>query len=108
MDPAWEEYYLQVAMNRPDILCSEVPVELLEATSSVDEPTRFLEHFFATGHTQWLAKVQGRRVRLEKDRLNNAIVVLWLRACHLHTSHILGLSHPDLDKPFFSDEGLYE
>ena len=97
-----------MALNRPDVLCSEVPTELLEAASSVDEPTRFLENFFATGHAQWLAKKHGRRVRLGKDQLNNAILVLWLRSCHLQTSHILGLPHPDLDKPFFSDEGLYE
>ena len=108
MDPAREEYYLRMALNGPDVLCSEVPIELLEASSSVDEPTRFLENFFATGHTQWLAKKHGRRVQLGKDQLNNAILVLWLRACHLHTSHILHLSHPDLYRPFFSDEGLYE
>ena len=106
MDPIQEDQYLQLAMNKPDMLCSEAPLEILEACSSEAEPTRFLEEFFATGYTQWLLQKYGRR--LPKERVNNAIIVLWNRACRLHTDMITGVKDPDWDKPFFSDEGLYE
>ena len=106
MDPHQEEEYLQLAMNNADLLCSEAPLEILEACSSEAEPTQFLEEFFATGHTQWILQEYGRR--LPKDRVNNAIIVLWNRACRLHTSVITGERDPDWGKPFFSDEGLYD
>lgn len=106
MDPDHEEQYLHLAMNNADLLCSEAPLEILEACSSEAEPTQFLEEFFATGYTQWILQEYGRR--LPKDRVNNAIIVLWNRACRLHTSTITGEKDPDWDKPFFSDEGLYE
>ena len=89
------------------MLCSEAPLEVLEAASSVDEPTEFLENFFATGHTQWLSQKYGQRVQVAKDRINNAIVVLWLRASRLHTSRMLGRPEEDWGKPFFTDESLY-
>jgi hypothetical protein len=32
-----------------------------------------------------------------------------MRACRLHSNNVLGRhTDPDWDKPFFSDEGLYE
>ena len=106
MDSHQEERYLQLAMNNADLLCSEAPLEILEACSSEAEPTQFLEEFFATGYTQWI--LQEYRRRLPKDRVNNAIIVLWNRACRLHTSIITREPDPDWDKPFFSDEGLYD
>ena len=106
MDPAQEEQYLKLAMDYPELLCSEAPPEILEACSSEAEPTSFLEEFFATGYTQWTFQEYGRR--LPKERVNNAIIVLWNRACRLNTSIIMGLPDPDWDKPFFSDEGLYD
>jgi hypothetical protein len=106
MDSAQEAHYLQVALNNPNLLCSEAALEILEACSSEAEPTDFLEEFFAAGYTQWLLQKYGRRP--PQERVNNAIIVLWNRACRLHTSIITGVKDPDRDKPFFSDEGLYE
>ena len=104
-----EKHYLQMALNHPDMLCSEAPIEVLEAAAaSGEEPTEFLKDLFATGHSQWLSQKYGRRVQLGKDRTNTAIIVLWLRACRLCTSHILGRPDANWDKPFFSDEGLYD
>ena len=37
--------------------------------------------------------------------MNQAILVLWLRACLLNTDHLLDVR--DAGMPFFSDEGLY-
>jgi hypothetical protein len=105
MDPAQEEHYLQLALNHPNMLCSEAPLEILEACSSEAEPTRFLEEFFGTGYTQWL--LQKYRRRLPQERVNTAIIVLWNRACRLHTSILTGGQDPDWNQPFFSDEGLY-
>ena len=81
---------------------------MLDAASSVHEPTEFLENFFAAGYTQWLCQKYGRRVPITKEKINNAIVVLWLRSCRLHTSHMLGRPEEDWDKPFFTDESLYD
>jgi hypothetical protein len=106
MDSAKEEHYLQMALDNPNMQCSEAPVEILEACSSEAEPTGFLEDFFAAGYSQWL--LQKYRRRLPQERINNAIIVLWHRACRLHTSILLGAQDPDWDKPFFCDEGLYE
>ena len=105
MDRAKEQHYLQIAQNNPGLRCSEAPLEILEACSADAEPTSFLEDFFAAGYTQWFLQKHGRR--LPQDRVNNAIIVLWNRACRLHTSIITGLRDPDWDQPFFSDEGLY-
>ena len=106
MDPAREEEYLRLAAGNAGMLCSEAPMEVLEACSSEIEPSSFLEEFFAAGYSQWVLETYGRR--LPQERINNAIIVLWLRACRLHTSILLGTPDPDWDKPFFSDEGLYE
>ncbi len=86
------------------MLCSEVPVEILEASAADSEPTRFLEEFFAAGYTQWCKENHGSRMALSKLQVNNAIIVLWLRACQLNTSILLGAQNPDWDKPFFCDE----
>ena len=108
MDATREEYYLQLAQDRPNTLCSEVPIELLEnCVDASDEPTEFLRNLFGVGHLQWLSSVHGQGVRISKDRMNNAIIVLWLRACRLYTSHILSRPDADWGTPFFSDEGLY-
>ena len=109
MDAAREEYYLQLAQDRPNMLCSEVPIELLEnCLHASDEPTEFLSNLFRLGHTQWLSNKYGQGVQVSKDRMNNAIIVLWLRACRLYTSHILDRLDADWKTCFFSDEGLYE
>ena len=106
MEPAKEEEYLQLALNNPSMLCSEAPLEILDACSSEAEPTKFLEDFFAAGYSGWVLEKYGRR--LPQERINNAIIVLWLRASQLHTNILLGIPDPYRDKPFFSDEGLYE
>lgn len=108
MDPTAEERYLQMALDRPDMLGSEAPMEVLEAASLVDEPTGFLENFFAAGYTQRLSKKYGRSVHLPQDRTNNAVVILWVKACRLHTNRMLGLPDEELDKPLFADELLYD
>ena len=69
-----------MAQDRPNMLCSEVPIELLEnCLHASDEPTEFLSNLFRLGHTQWLSKKYGQGVQVSKDRMNNAIIVLWLR-----------------------------
>ena len=107
MDSAMEKYCLQIAQERPDVLCSEIPIEVLEsAKDDENEPSEFYQDFLEEGHTQWLLHKYGRVPR-GKEQIKNAIVLLWLRACRLHTSHVLGRHDPDWDKPFFSDEDLY-
>ena len=71
------------------------------------EPTEFHEAYFAAGYTGWLEHKLGRRVKVPQQQLNNAIVVLWNRACELHTSRILGRADDRWRDAFFSDEGLY-
>ena len=107
MNPGQEEYYLQLASEHPDLVCSEVPTELLEAAASDAEPTKFLEKFFAVGYTGWLAQKHGRRIHLPQDLIDRAVIVLWLRACLLNTGRLLGRTDGDEDTPFFSDDGLY-
>ena len=107
MDAAKEQHYLQMAMDHPDILCSEAPLELLEAAANEGEPTPFMEEYFAVGHAQWLAKKHGRRMNVPKVHMDRAILVLWFRACLINTDHLLGHEVRDADMPFFSDEGLY-
>jgi len=107
MDPQMEEEFLQLAAEHPDILCSEAPLEILEESASEAEPTRYLEQFFATGYTAWLAQKHGRRIRLPKEMIDRAILVLWFRASLLNTSRMLGQPNNDDRQPFFSDEDLY-
>ena len=107
MDPLLEEAYLRLAAEHPEILCSDAPIEILEESASEAEPTRYLEEFFATGYTAWLSQKHGRRVRLPKEMIDRAILVLWFRASLLNTSRMMGEANSDDDLPFFSDEGLY-
>ena len=107
MDQALERQYVEMAQNHPDLLCSQVPTGVLEAASSVDEPTEFLKEFFAAGYLQWLSEKYGYRVQIAKESLDNAIVVLWLRACRLHTSRMLNHPSSEWDNPFFSDDSLH-
>ena len=106
MDAELEERLLQLALDRPDLLCSEVPVEILVACSDDAEPTPFLEEFFGAGFSGWAYQEYGRR--LPQPIINNAIIVLWNRACRLHTRVIIGEPDPDWEKPFFSDQDLYD
>ncbi len=108
MDPAQEQHYIQMAMEHPDILCSEAPVEILEAAASEAEPTKFLEEYFAAGHAGWLAIKHGRSINFPKEFMDRSILVLWLRACLLNTDRLLGREPRDAGKPFFSDDGLYD
>ena len=104
-----EEQYLQIANDSPNILCSQVPAKVLEAAiADATEPSESYADFLQTGHTQWLLQKYGRVPR-GKAEIRNAVVVLWMRACRLHSNNLLGRHpDPDWDKPFFSDEGLYE
>ena len=99
--------YLQMARECPGLLCSQVPLEILEAaTDDGVEPSQFIQEFLEAGHTQWLVQKHGR-VRRGEQQIKNAVVVLWVRAGRLFNSHTLGRLDPDWDNPFFSDEGLY-
>ena len=106
MAPLMEQKYLQMAQDNPNILCSDVPIEVLEAaTDDLNEPSDFFKDFLEAGHTQWHLQ-KHEQVPRSREQINNAIVILWIRACRLHTSYVLGRPEPDWDKPFFSDEGL--
>jgi hypothetical protein len=105
LDASQEQQFLQLALDRPDIRCWEAPREILAACSDDVEPTPFLEEFFGTGYSNWTYQKYGRR--LPQERINNAILVLWHRACRLHTDILTGVESPERDRPFFSDEGLY-
>lgn len=107
MDSAMEEHFLKLAAENPGMMCSEAPVEILEASAADVEPTKFLEDFFAAGYHGWLALKFGRSIHPPKERIDRAIIVLWLRACLLNTDRILERETPDPDQPFFSDDGLY-
>lgn len=109
IEPQQEEYYIQMASENPNMLCSEAPVEILEAASYAgDEPTPFLTSFFTAGHTQWLAQLYGQRASaIEEERIERAVILLWIRTCELYTSHLYGVPDSNWDKLFFSDEGLY-
>jgi hypothetical protein len=109
MNPDQEEVFIRAALDNPNMLCSEAPVEILKESSFAgDEPTRFLMDFFAAGHTQWLAQTYGQpAAAFQKDRVDRAALVLWIRACDLYTSHQYHRPDPNWVQPFFSDEGLY-
>ena len=107
MDREEEQHFFQLAVENPERLCVEAPPEILEACASEAEPTKFLEEYFAAGYSGWLAKKMGRRISLPQDRIDQAIIVLWYRACLLDTDRLMGQQHADAGKPFFSDEGLY-
>ncbi|PKB63501.1 MAG: hypothetical protein BZY80_06975 [SAR202 cluster bacterium Io17-Chloro-G2] len=107
MDPAMEEHFLKFAAENPGMMCSEAPVEILEASAADAEPTKFLEDYFSAGYHGWLALKFGRSIHPPQDRVDRAIIVLWLRACLLNTGRILGRQESEPDQPFFSDDGLY-
>ena len=107
LNPDNQRDYLAMAREQPNILCSQVPRQLLEAASwDGEEPSPFLVDLLSTGYVEWLAEETGQRMRLPKEILDQVVLALWNRACHLHTSLLLGSDHPDWDKPFFSDEGI--
>lgn len=108
MDPSLREHYLQMAVDRPDILCSDLPMEILEEVTYDDtDPSDFFKDLLQTGHAQWLAKKFGRRIQLPEEVMRDAILVLWVRACRLYVSRTLGQQDSDEAKPFFSNEGLF-
>ena len=107
MDPATEQRLLKLTSERPDLLCSEAPLEVLEAAAADPEPTPFMEQFFAAGYTAWLSRKMGRQIHPTQDRLDQAIIVLHLRAGLMNTDLLMGLPVRSADQPFFSDEGLY-
>ena len=109
MDVEEERAYLQLAMDNPNLLCWEVPEDVLQAASYAgDEPNEFLRTLLATGYTQWLLQKHGPRIRPLPEQVDRAVLVLWVRACSLYTSRMTGRPDEDWDKPFFSDEGLYD
>ncbi|PKB78587.1 MAG: hypothetical protein BZY88_17635 [SAR202 cluster bacterium Io17-Chloro-G9] len=107
MDPVAEQLLLRLAAENPGMLCSEAPLEILEAAASEAEPTKFIEDFFATGYTAWLSQKLGRQIHPPQDHLNRAIIVLHSRAGLMNTDLLLGLPVRSAGQPFFSDEGLY-
>ena len=108
MDKAREADYLRMAQENPMMLCSEVPREVLEVTThDQTEPTGFVRGFLERGYTAWIKQVFGP-VPMSRAQIDNGVMALWLRASRLNTSHVLGRSDPDWDKPFFSDEGLFD
>ncbi len=107
--PESEPFYLQLALDRPDMLCSEAPPEILQACSFAgEEPTEFLHNFFAAGYTQWVWKNRGIRIDFDQERIARAVILLWMRACSLYTSLVYHRPDTDWEKVFFSDEGLYD
>ena len=107
LNPDNQSEYMAIAMGQPNILCSEVPPTLLEAASwDGEEPSAFFVEFLSTGYQEWLAGETGQRISLPREILDQVVLGLWGRACHLHTSRLLNKSNPDWDKQFFSDEGI--
>ncbi len=106
-NPNNQSEYMAIAMEQPNILCSEVPPALLEAASwDGEEPSPFFVEFLSTGYLEWLAGETGQRIRLPREILDQVVLGLWTRACHLHTSSLLSKSNPEWDKQFFSDDGI--
>ena len=107
MDPALREHYLQMARDNPNMLCSEVPTEVLAETAYDDsDPSELLRDFLEVGFNRWLAEKHGRSIILPESMVRDALTVLWDRTCRLYTSHLLARDAPDWDQPFFSNEGL--
>ena len=109
MEPNQQDHYLQLAASRPEWLCSDVPLEILQECSYAgDEPTEFLRAFFAAGYSQWLSRTHGIPASaLDPEQVQRAALLLWVRACELYTSHVYQRPNPHWRQPFFSDEGLY-
>ncbi len=108
MDKAREADYLRMARDNPMMRCSEVPKEVLEvANYDHTDPTEFVRAFLEKGYTAWANQVFGP-VPMSRAQIDNGVMALWLRTSRLYTSHVLGRPDPDWDKPFFSDEGLFD
>ncbi|GIT44788.1 MAG: hypothetical protein Ct9H300mP11_27240 [Chloroflexota bacterium] len=99
IQPEEERKYIQLALNQSEMLCSEAPLEILEAwPRKLNQPSLwkiFLPRDIPNG------PLENRGHRLPQEIINNAILVLWLRACRLHTSILLEEKDPDWKKPFF-------
>ena len=109
LDPDTQQSYIRLAQEQPNLLCSQAPFQILQASSYAgDEPTPFLRDFFAAGYVQHRSEIFGRRMDFDQEIIDRAVCVLWFRACALYTSHQTGVTGPDWDQPFFSDEGLYD
>ena len=101
-----EEAYLAMAHTNPNVLCSEVPFQLLEASSFAgDEPTAFLIEMFTVGYTGWIMEKHGM-IRFSKELIDMAVISLWVRACRLYSNKVMEIQDPDWDKPFFAYENL--
>ena len=107
MEPDREQHFLRMAAGQPDILCADAPDEILEACAVEVEPTDFLEQYFAAGHSAWLAHKHGRTINKPQILVNQAILVLYRRACLLNTARLMGQTSEYANQPFFSDEDLY-
>ena len=107
MEPDREQHFLRMAAERPDILCADAPDEILEACAVEVEPTDFLEQYFAAGHSAWLAQKHGRTINKPQILVNQAILVLYRRACLLNTARLMGQTSEYANQPLFSDEDLY-
>ena len=107
MDPDREQHFLRMAAEQPGILCADAPDEILEACAVEVEPTDFLEQYFAAGHSAWLAHKHGRTINKPQILVNQAILVLYRRACLLNTARLMGQNSEYANQPFFSDEDLY-
>ena len=107
MEPDREQHFLRMALEQPDILCVDAPDEILEACAVEVEPTDFLEQYFAAGHSAWLAHKHGRSINKPQILVDQAILVLYRRACLLNTARLMGQTSEYANQPFFSDEDLY-
>ena len=107
MDRQKEEEFLRMASENPGVLGREIPPEVLHVSVYDVEPTRWFLEFLETGHIEWVKRRDGRLTK-SRDQVRSAAILLWLRACRLYNSHLLGRDDPGWDKPFFSDEGLSE
>ena len=107
MDTSTKEQHLCLARDYPNITCSQIPFDILEAsTNDPTEPSDFIKDFLEAGHRQWLISEYGS-VRRSEQQIKNAVVVLWVRATRLYAIYNLNAEDPDWEKPFFSDAGLY-
>ena len=107
MEPDREQHFLRMAAEQPDILCADAPAEILEACGVEVEPTDFLEQYFAAGHSAWLAHKHGRTINKPQILVNQAILVLYRRACLLNTARVMGHTSEYDNQHFFSDDDLY-
>ena len=107
MEPDREQHFLRMAAEQPDVLCADAPDEILEACAVEVEPTDFLEKYFAAGHSAWLAHKHGRSINKPQILVDQAILVLYRRACLLNTARLMGQTSEYASQPFFSDEDLY-